>query len=53
MSKFGFHFLENVNNYLNIEGEDPADLPFTHGTYCYLASDAGKHVLEENAVVQR
>jgi hypothetical protein len=53
MSKFGFEFLQDLDKYLGIEGEDPLDVQFKHGTYCFLASEAGRSVLEENAEIQR
>lgn len=53
MSQFGIHFLENLNDYLGIKGEDPIDVQFKNGTYCFLASDEGKQILEENADIQR
>ena len=53
MSKFGFEFLQNLDKYLGIEGDDPVDVHLKRGTYCFLASEAGRSVLEENAEIQR
>ena len=53
MSQFGLEFLENVDKYLGIDGEDPIDIQFKHGTYCFLASKTGRSILEENANIQR
>jgi hypothetical protein len=53
MSQFGYEFLKNLDEYLGIEGEDSVDVHLKHGTYCFLASEAGRSVLEENVEIQR
>lgn len=53
MSKFGFEFLQNLDGFLGIKGEDSLDVQFKHGTYCFLSSNAGRFVLAENADIQR
>ena len=53
MSQFGFDFLQNVDEYLGIDGEDSVDVHLKHGTYCFLASEAGQSILQENATIQR
>ncbi|XP_046845443.1 FAD-dependent oxidoreductase domain-containing protein 1-like isoform X2 [Xenia sp. Carnegie-2017] len=53
MSQFGFDFLKNLNCYLGSESEDFVDVQLKYGTYCFLASESGKAVLEENIEIQR
>jgi hypothetical protein len=53
MSQFGFKFLQDLDGYLGVEGEDSLDVQVKQGTYCFLASEAGRSVLEENADIQR
>ena len=53
MSQFGFKFLQDLDGYFGVEGEDSPDVQVKHGTYCFLASEAGRSVLEENANIQR
>lgn len=53
MSRFGFDFLKNLDCYLGRESEDFVDVQFKYGTYCFLASESGKAVLEENIEIQR
>ena len=53
MSQFGLEFLENLDDYLGIDGEESLDIQFKPGTYCFLASEPGRSILEENANIQR
>ena len=52
MSQFGTHFIQNIGDYLAVGGEVP-DVGFHEGGYLFLASTAGRDVLEANHRVQR
>ncbi len=52
MSKFGAHFVKHVGDYLAVDGEVP-QLSFREGGYLFLASEAGRAVLERNHAMQR
>lgn len=52
MSQFGTHFIRNIGDYLSVDGEAP-DVGFHEGGYLFLATDAGRAVLESNHRVQR
>ena len=52
MSQFGTHFIRNIGDYLGVDGEVP-DVGFHEGGYLFLATDAGRAVLESNHRVQR
>ena len=52
MSQFGTQFIQNIGDYLAVDGEVP-DLGFHEGGYLFLATPAGRDVLEANHRVQR
>ena len=52
MSQFGTHFIQNIGDYLSVGGEVP-DVGFHEGGYLFLATPAGRDVLEANHRVQR
>ncbi len=52
MSQFGSHFIQNIADYLAVDGESPA-VEFHEGGYLFLATPAGRAVLESNHRVQR
>ena len=52
MSKFGAHFIKNIARYLAVDGEVP-QVSFREGGYLFLASEAGRGVLETNHEIQR
>lgn len=52
MSLFGAQFLASVGDHLAIDGESPA-ISLVSGGYLFLASEAGRAVLESNHRVQR
>ena len=52
MSQFGTHFIQNISDYLVVDGEVP-DVGFHEGGYLFLATPAGRDVLEANHRVQR
>ena len=52
MSQFGTQFIQNIGDYLAVDGEVP-DVGFHEGGYLFLATPAGRDVLEANHRVQR
>jgi FAD-dependent oxidoreductase domain-containing protein 1 len=52
MSQFGTEFIKNLGEYLAVDGEAP-DVGFHEGGYLFLASEAGRAILESNHQVQR
>ena len=52
MSQFGTQFIQNIGDYLAVDGEVP-DLGFHEGGYLFLATPAGRDVLAANHRVQR
>lgn len=48
LSKFGAHFIKNINDYLHVENDDPVNVDFTENGYLILATDAGMPVLMQN-----
>ncbi|HKO08665.1 MAG TPA: FAD-binding oxidoreductase [Alphaproteobacteria bacterium] len=52
MSKFGVHFVKHVGDYLAVDGEVP-QVGFHEAGYLFLASEAGRPVLEQNHALQR
>ena len=52
MSQFGTQFIKNIADYLSVEGEAP-EVGFHEGGYLFLATDAGRNILESNHRVQR
>jgi sarcosine oxidase len=47
MSRFGAQFVTSIAEHLSVEDEI-AELPFVQNGYLFLASEAGREVLEEN-----
>ena len=52
MSRFGAEFVKHAAEHLAVHGEAPA-LAFTEAGYLFLASEAGRTVLQANHVTQR
>ncbi len=52
MSQFGSHFVRNITDYLTVDDEPPV-VGFHEGGYLFLATRAGRAVLESNHRVQR
>ena len=52
MSQFGTQFIKNIADYLSVEGQAP-EVGFQEGGYLFLATDAGRNILESNHRVQR
>lgn len=52
MSQFGTHFIKHSNEHLTVNGEAP-EIGFHEGGYLFLASNAGRAILQSNHLVQR
>lgn len=52
ISKFGIHFIKNIDKYLSVDGDFPT-LSFVENGYLYLASAEGYEILEENYQLQK
>ena len=52
IGQFGAAFLKRVPDLLEVEGERP-DIHFVEGGYLFLASEAGRAILERNHATQR
>ena len=52
LSQFGTQFIKHIGDYLSVAGEAP-EVGFHEGGYLFLATDAGRAVLESNHRVQR
>ena len=52
MSQFGTQFIKNIADYLSVEGQAP-EVGFQEAGYLFLATDAGRNILESNHRVQR
>ena len=52
MSQFGTQFIRHIDEHLSVNGEAP-NVGFHEGGYLFLASSAGRAILESNHRVQR
>jgi glycine/D-amino acid oxidase-like deaminating enzyme len=52
LSQFGSHFLKHIGDYLAVDGDVP-DVGFHEGGYLFLATEAGREVLESNHRIQK
>jgi FAD-dependent oxidoreductase domain-containing protein 1 len=52
ISRFGVDFLKHLDRYLAVDGRAP-EVDFVENGYLFLATDAGRAVLERNHAVQR
>jgi len=52
MSQFGTQFIKHIDAYLSVNGEVP-EVGFHEGGYLFLASSAGREILQSNHRVQR
>lgn len=52
MSQFGTDFIRNIGHHLAVDGDSP-DVGFHEGGYLFLATPAGRGIMESNHRVQR
>jgi glycine/D-amino acid oxidase-like deaminating enzyme len=52
LSQFGSHFLQNIGDYLTVDGEVP-EVGFHERGYLFLATAAGHSILESNHRIQK
>lgn len=52
MSQFGTQFIKHIGEHLTVNGEAP-EIGFHEGGYLFLASNAGRAILQSNHLVQR
>lgn len=52
MSQFGTQFIKHIDEHLTVNGEAP-EIGFHEGGYLFLASNAGRTILQSNHLVQR
>jgi sarcosine oxidase len=52
ISRFGLDVVTHPDRFLNVDGDAP-DVDFIENGYLFLATQAGRHALEENHAVQR
>ncbi len=52
MSQFGTQFIRHIGEHLSVNGEAP-EVGFHEGGYLFLASGAGRDILQSNHLVQR
>ncbi|NVO04513.1 MAG: FAD-binding oxidoreductase, partial [Rhodoferax sp.] len=52
LSQFGSHFLQHIGDYLAVDGEVP-EVGFHERGYLFLATDAGRAILQSNHAVQK
>jgi FAD-dependent oxidoreductase domain-containing protein 1 len=53
ISQFGIELIKHLDAWLDVPGEDPAQVDFVEGGYLFLATEAGRPALEANHAVQR
>lgn len=53
ISRFGIGLIKHLGDWLGIPGEPDPDVDFVEGGYLFLASEAGRAILEHNHAVQR
>ncbi|MBT4525204.1 MAG: FAD-binding oxidoreductase [Deltaproteobacteria bacterium] len=51
ISKFGGHFLKNINKFLKVD--DPINIDFEESGYLFLATEKGLPILENNHATQK
>jgi FAD-dependent oxidoreductase domain-containing protein 1 len=52
ISLFGIDFLRNIGSHLAVDGDAPS-IDLHEGGYLYVASDEGRHILEQNQKLQQ
>src|SRR5207244_7661174 len=53
ISRFGIGLIKHLDAWLGIPGGAPLSIDFVEGGYLFLASDAGRQILEHNHAIQR
>ena len=53
ISRFGIELIKHLDAWLGVEGDAPLSVDFVEGGYLFLASEAGRPILEHNHAIQR
>lgn len=53
ISRFGIEVIKHLDAWLGVEGDPPLSVDFVEGGYLFLASEAGRSILEHNHAIQR
>lgn len=53
ISRFGISLIKHLDEWLGVDGDPPLSIDFVEGGYLFLASEAGRAILDHNHAVQR
>lgn len=53
ISRFGIGLIKHLDEWLGVPGGPPLSIDFVEGGYLFLASEAGRGILEHNNAIQR
>ena len=53
ISRFGIGLIKHLDDWLGVPGGPPLNIDFVEGGYLFLASAAGRQILEHNHAIQR